>query len=158
MKSPSEWDQLHRWFDQGVVVVSSGLVLNQMGWLRGMFCPFPIFHIPCFSIGVLWSMIVFQIHDAWFLGLWLWWSSLGQYLSFIVLDTKRLGLLQILQYCLEIMAWFINPNFLIPNPPPLFGLVMMFQFVRWSFFCLGSWPHQNELMMESNFLQWSQGL
>ena len=77
-----------------------------------MFWPFPIFHIPCFSIGVLWSMIDFQIHEAWFLGLWLWRSSFGQYLALKVLDTKRLGLLQILQYCLEIMDWFINPNFL----------------------------------------------
>ncbi len=120
---------------------ASGLNWNQFGWLIGMSWPLPTFQTPCLRMGVGGSIIVLQIQEECFLGLCIWRSSLGQFFSLRVLVKRRLGLLQILQYCLANKALFMRPNVLSPNPPSFFGLVIVSQFVIWIFLWPGSCPH-----------------
>ena len=98
-----------------------------------MLNPLPILRDPWVRRGLVEFMIDLQIQEECFLGLWLEKSSFGQYLALSVLVRRRFGFLHILQYCLDSMALFMGPKFLIPNPH-FFGLVMVSQFVMCSYF------------------------
>lgn len=63
-----------------------------------------------------------------------------------------LGWKMILQACLLIRALFIISVFLILTPPFAFVRQMEYHIFKWSFLSLGSWPHQNPLMILSIWL------